>query len=166
MSRNVLASYRFLNTAKGNLVTYKSFGPYLKRFASGFAQKLSFRELRQAMVAVIRFYVGGSFQGEFLESMVNELMANHSVMTGMTTYGLDNFSLSSVSGQTAVVLQECASEKWISWLNLEGAATQQASIQSSSIPEPISFEKRSTTPRTSDDPLAAGRKLLDPYFQF
>lgn len=166
VSRNVLATYLFLNTSKGCLATYRSFETYLKGFPAGFVQKLSFRELRQAMIAIIRFYVGGSFQCDFLESMVNELMANHSVMTGMTTYGVDNFSLSSVSGQTAVVLQERASERWIRWLDLEGAGIHQASAASPRVADPVMFEKPLAAPRNSDDLLAAGRKLLGPQFQF
>ena len=34
-------------------------------------------------------------------------------------YGVDSFSLTSVSGTTATLLQERASERWIQWLGLE-----------------------------------------------
>ena len=71
------------------------------------------------MSAVSKNYVRGEMPTDLMESMVNELMANHSARTGLTVYGVDDFSLSHVSGTTATVLQERASERWIAWLGLE-----------------------------------------------
>ena len=47
-------------------------------------------------------------------------ISHHSIQTGRKIYGVDSFSLTSVSGTTATLLQERASQRWIQWLGLEG----------------------------------------------
>ena len=119
ISRIVLYSYMFLNTAKGCLVEYATFRQYMRELPKNAPQKLNFREMRQGLIALGRHCVGSRFETDLYESATSELMANHSVQTGRNIYGVDSFSLTSVSGTTATLLQERASERWIQWLGLE-----------------------------------------------
>lgn len=102
-SRSVLHTYLFLDTTKGDLISYNSFGRALK-------------ELRHGMIAVARYYVGGKMSVDLQEAMVNEVLASHSAKKGLSVCA---FSLSSHSGTTATLLQEQAAEGWISWLQVE-----------------------------------------------
>ncbi|GFP73264.1 Y' element ATP-dependent helicase protein 1 copy 8 [Saccharomyces cerevisiae] len=119
ISRIVLYSHLFLNTAKGCLVEYATFRQYMRELPKNAPQKLNFRKMRQGLIALGRHCVGSRFETDLYESATSELMANHSVQTGRNIYGVDSFSLTSVSGTTATLLQERASERWIQWLGLE-----------------------------------------------
>ena len=107
-------------------------------------------------------------------------MANHSVQTGRNIYGVDSFSLTSVSGTTATLLQERASERWIQWLGLESdyhcsfSSTRNAEdvvageAASSDHDQKISrvTRKRPREPKSTNDILVAGQKLFGSSFEF
>ncbi|CAH1830408.1 unnamed protein product [Saccharomyces cerevisiae] len=143
-------------------------------------QKLNFREMRQGMIALGRHCVGSRFETDLYESATSELMANHSVQTGRNIYGVDSFSLTSVSGTTATLLQERASERWIQWLGLESdyhcsfSSTRNAEdvvageAASSDHHQKISrvTRKRPREPKSTNDILVAGQKLFGSSFEF
>lgn len=183
VSRAALQSYMFLNSTKGDFIKYSSFRRYLIQFPRGDRQKLSFRQMRQAMTAILRHYVGGEMPIALMESMVNEILANHNVRTGLTLYGVDDFSLSHVSGTTATMLQERASERYITWLALdkEGLSQEEKGEASPSPVEEngegdataaegevqdVSVVERKREPGDSDDLFAAGQNLFGPNFKF
>ena len=180
ISRIVLYSYMFLNTAKGCLVEYATFRQYMRELPKNAPQKLNFREMRQGLIALGRHCVGSRFETDLYESATSELMANHSVQTGRNIYGVDSFSLTSVSGTTATLLQERASERWIQWLGLESdyhcsfSSTRNAEdvvageAASSNHHQKISrvTRKRPREPKSTNDILVAGRKLFGSSFEF
>ena len=86
ISRIVLYSYMFLNTAKGCLVEYATFRQYMRELPKNAPQKLNFREMRQGLIALGRHCVGSRFETDLYESATSELMANHSVQTGRNIY--------------------------------------------------------------------------------
>ena len=143
-------------------------------------QKLNFREMRQGLIALGRHCVGSRFETDLYESATSELMANHSVQTGRNIYGVDSFSLTSVSGTTATLLQERASERWIQWLGLESdyhcsfSSTRNAEDvvageeASSDHHQKISrvTRKRPREPKSTNDILVAGQKLFGSSFEF
>ncbi|CAD6614377.1 HN1_G0026070.mRNA.1.CDS.1 [Saccharomyces cerevisiae] len=180
ISRIVLYSYMFLNTAKGCLVEYATFRQYMRELPKNAPQKLNFREMRQGLIALGRHCVGSRFETDLYESATSELMANHSVQTGRNIYGVDSFSLTSVSGTTATLLQERASERWIQWLGLESdyhcsfSSTRNAEdvvageAASSDHHQKISrvTRKRPREPKSTNDILVAGQKLFGSSFEF
>ena len=180
ISRIVLYSYMFLNTAKGCLVEYATFRQYMRELPKNAPQKLNFREMRQGLIALGRHCVGSRFETDLYESATSELMANHSVQTGRNIYGVDSFSLTSVSGTTATLLQERASERWIQWLGLESdyhcsfSSTRNAEdvvageAASSDHDQKISrvTRKRPREPKSTNDILVAGQKLFGSSFEF
>ena len=180
ISRIVLYSYMFLNTAKGCLVEYATFRQYMRELPKNAPQKLNFREMRQGLIALGRHCVGSRFETDLYESATSELMANHSVQTGRNIYGVDSFSLTSVSGTTATLLQERASERWIQWLGLESdyhcsfSSTRNAEdvvageAASSNHHQKISrvTRKRPREPKSTNDILVAGQKLFGSSFEF
>ncbi|CAD6597047.1 EM14S01-3B_G0012760.mRNA.1.CDS.1 [Saccharomyces cerevisiae] len=180
ISRIVLYSYMFLNTAKGCLVEYATFRQYMRELPKNAPQKLNFREMRQGLIALGRHCVGSRFETDLYESATSELMANHSVQTGRNIYGVDSFSLTSVSGTTATLLQERASERWIQWLGLESdyhcsfSSTRNAEdvvageAASSDHHQKISrvTRKRPREPKSANDILVAGQKLFGSSFEF
>ncbi|CAD6651511.1 SX2_G0021590.mRNA.1.CDS.1, partial [Saccharomyces cerevisiae] len=180
ISRIVLYSYMFLNTAKGCLVEYATFRQYMRELPKNAPQKLNFREMRQGLIALGRHCVGSRFETDLYESATSELMANHSVQTGRNIYGVDSFSLTSVSGTTATLLQERASERWIQWLGLESdyhcsfSSTRNAEdvvageAASSDHHQKISRVKRKRLrePKSTNDILVAGQKLFGSSFEF
>ncbi|KZV07198.1 hypothetical protein WN66_06864 [Saccharomyces cerevisiae] len=180
ISRIVLYSYMFLNTAKGCLVEYATFRQYMRELPKNAPQKLNFREMRQGLIALGRHCVGSRFETDLYESATSELMANHSVQTGRNIYGVDSFSLTSVSGTTATLLQERASERWIQWLGLESdyhcsfSSTRNAEdvvageAASSDHHQKISrvTRKRPREPKSTNNILVAGRKLFGSSFEF
>ncbi|KAF4000294.1 DEAD/DEAH box helicase family protein [Saccharomyces cerevisiae] len=180
ISRIVLYSYMFLNTAKGCLVEYATFRQYMRELPKNAPQRLNFREMRQGLIALGRHCVGSRFETDLYESATSELMANHSVQTGRNIYGVDSFSLTSVSGTTATLLQERASERWIQWLGLESdyhcsfSSTRNAEdvvageAASSNHHQKISrvTRKRPREPKSTNDILVAGQKLFGSSFEF
>ncbi|QLQ81249.1 hypothetical protein HG537_0F00100 [Torulaspora globosa] len=119
VSRTALQTYLFLDSSAGDFIKYSMFRKFLFKFPQGDRDNLTFRELRQAMKAVIRYYADVQVSPALPESMASEVMAGHTAKTGLTVYGMDDWSLAHVTGTTATVLQERASERWISWLGLE-----------------------------------------------
>ena len=174
ISRIGLYSYMFLNTAKGCLVEYATFRQYMRELPKNAPQKLNFREMRQGLIALGRHCVGSRFETDLYESATSELMANHSVQTGRNIYGVDSFSLTTVSRTTATLLQERASERWFQWLGLESdyhcsfSSTRNAGGASSDHDQKISrvTRKRPREPKSTNDILVAGQKLFGGSFEF
>ena len=121
------------------------------------------------MCGVIRYYCNMTLQDQkdLHESLVHELMANHSVLTGFETYAVNRINISSLSGSGTTNLQQRASERYISWLNLYDAARVEIrpSVDFANENSTRSF-KLSSEYRRYEDLEAAGRKFFGPKFSF
>lgn len=106
-------------------------------------------------------------QKDLHESLVHELMANHSILTGLKTYAVNHFDMSSLSGSPTTNLQQRASERCISWLNLEYAASVETRSSVDFANENLTRKLRlSSEYRRYEDLKAAGRKIFGPKFSF
>ncbi|SCU84010.1 LANO_0C00100g1_1 [Lachancea nothofagi CBS 11611] len=116
LSQYILHQYVFFSIKESTLLRQKGFNDML-------VKELGFntRELRQAMVAIMRNYVKRSSVSEVYHTMTQELMFGHSVRTGLESYGLDSFSFDSVTASTATYFQAVASESWHNWIELESS---------------------------------------------
>lgn len=96
-SERALRTYLFVDKAKGDLVPYKFFHNLLDELPEGDRTRLKFREHRQAMCGVIRYYCNMTLQDQkdLHESLIPKLMANHSVLTGLETYAVNHFNMTS-----------------------------------------------------------------------
>ncbi|CAI7425386.1 CRE_collapsed_G0044940.mRNA.1.CDS.1 [Saccharomyces cerevisiae] len=98
-------------------------------------------------------------QKDLHESLVHELMANHSILTGLKTYAVNHFDMSSLSGSPTTNLQQRASERCISWLNLEYAASVETRSSVDFANENLTRKLRlSSEYRRYEDLKAAGQK--------
>ncbi|QLQ80012.1 hypothetical protein HG537_0D00100 [Torulaspora globosa] len=191
VSRTALQTYLFLDSSVGDFIKYSMFRKFLLKFPQGDRNKLTFRELRQAMKAVI-YYADAHVSTALPDSMASEVMAGHSAKTGLTVYGMDDWSLAHVSGTTATVLQERASERWISWLGLEkmlpwksegsngnsngddaveiAEDVEETVVENTESNRPVNnswpFKARPTEFRDPGDLFIAGRNLFGPDFHF
>ncbi|QLL34637.1 hypothetical protein HG536_0H00110 [Torulaspora globosa] len=162
-TRIALLTYIFLDSNSGDLINYYTFSKYLTRFPKGERESVTFQELRQGLIALIREYVdksAGEVQHTW-QSLTHEVMANHSVRTAYSTYAVDNFSLSSVAGSKAIQLQEEASRRWIAWLQLENCAPAQEEVAAPAAEMPVLSYEHPVEPKSFDDLPVAGENCLD-----
>ncbi|QLQ82249.1 hypothetical protein HG537_0G05050 [Torulaspora globosa] len=97
------------------------------------------------------------------ESLVHELMANHSVLTGFEVYAVNKFTMSSLSGAGPQNLQMRASARYISWLGLEDVS----GVERRSPTEPMHKKFMvSSEYRRFEDLEHAGRKAFGPDFAY
>ncbi|QLQ79359.1 hypothetical protein HG537_0B07130 [Torulaspora globosa] len=168
-SQRALRRYLFIDTTKGDLISYKSFRDVLDRLPEGERTRLNFRELRQAMCGVIRYYCNMTLeeQNDLHESLVHELMANHSVLTGFEVYAVNRFTTSSLTASGPQNLQMRASARYISWLGLEDAPDVEGRSSTESVTK--TMDKKfmvSTEYRRYEDLEHAGRKAFGSDFAF
>ncbi|QLQ80007.1 hypothetical protein HG537_0C06560 [Torulaspora globosa] len=99
-ARKALLTYVLLDSNRGDLINYPTFRRYLQQFPKGERERLTFQELRQGLIALIREYVDPHLTPEqdTMQSLTHEVMANHSVRTALSTYAVNSYSLLSTSG--------------------------------------------------------------------
>ncbi|QLQ79354.1 hypothetical protein HG537_0B07020 [Torulaspora globosa] len=168
-TRLALPTYVFLDSNRGDLINYPTFRRYLEQFPKGERERLTFQELRQGLIALIREYANVSIPEtvEPLLSITHELMANHSLATALSMYGVDTFSLRSVDGSMAIQLQEECSRRWIAWLQLEdGALAQEEMATERFSVKQVRHREYGSEPKSLEDLTDAGQKLFGSKFEF
>ena len=163
-SHNVAQSFLFLDPTTGSLLSREKFSKYYKEYpdVGGFmpATRLNFREMRQAMVAMIRGCVPVEKESFMIEA-ARELSAGHSVNTAFRSYGVDNFlGLGSETNlMSNFILRAC--RVWHKWLNLGGEKSDEQL-------EDDIVEKRilKVEGANSNDLYVAGVRIFGNGFQF
>lgn len=162
-SARILDQYLFLDTYQGQFISERRFLRLHEQHPQCVSpyERLNFRQLRQGQIGLVRRYLGSDLgDAEPMRIAMAELLAGHSVKTGMQVYAVDDFTLESVQRSTACAMQEDISKRWIEWLGL-------AKGEEKPVAAPVARSEATTCHGfIASDLIAAGKELYGEGFAF
>ncbi|SMN21365.1 similar to Saccharomyces cerevisiae YRF1 Y' element ATP-dependent helicase protein (partial), partial [Maudiozyma saulgeensis] len=159
---NVLQSFLFFDPVTGGLISRKKFSkfytlyPNIGNFTA--ATRLTLREMRQCIVALIRYCLpNDGIDPLFMAA--KEFDAGHGLSVGASVYAVDNFSgLGNHSTPlTDTILKICRA--WQAWLNLGGE-------EETRLKESVENFKVLDVRGSANDLIVAGKSIFGDQFAF